>query len=370
MTEIKKVMVTGAGGTVGDYVVDELLKKGYEVIAVDLPDKHLKKRFGNPGNMVFVEGDLCDLEFVHKCMITNRPDAVIHTAAAIDLALPRETLLEINYKMVANLYSAFRTAGGKVFVHFSSCSIYEKTGNVRTETTRFFATSAYEESKILAEEFLVERAKENYKNGPVIMVLRPSLIYGPANKYLAAVYLAIAIVLGELFKDALPAFSGGPKTNLVHAEDVARAAVFLMENQETWHPGKVNAFNIADDSPWGFGEQLSAIQAACGYRIMPIAFPLPSARLIRLFKNVYESPLFLKALNQALEIFWNYIIMKHQLKRKFTPAIDRGMTDYFGKDAKFSNKKIKEAGFELLHPNFRKGILSVAQWYRARGWIP
>lgn len=368
---IRRVLVTGAGGTVGDYVVDELLKGGYEVIAVDLPGKHLKKRFGNPDNMVFVEGDLRDNKFVSGCIFANNPDAIIHTAALIDLSLPREELMKVNYEVVVSLYEAFKINGGKVFIHFSSCSIYNKTGNVRTETTKFLATSAYEESKIAAEQFLADQAKENCADFcPAIMILRPSLIYGPANKFLAANYLAIAIILGELFRDSLPHLSGGPKTNLVHAEDVARAAVFLMENQRIWQRGKARAFNVSDDSPWGFGDQLAAIQAACGNKILPIAFPLPSARIIGLFRNVYESPLFLKALNRGMAILWDYIIAKHGLKRKFTPAIDRGMTDYFGKNAVFSNKKIKEAGFVLLHPNFRKGILPVVQWYRARKWIP
>jgi nucleoside-diphosphate-sugar epimerase len=234
------------------------------------------------------------------------------------------------------------------------------------------AKSPYEESKILAEQFLAEQAKDD--GGalkPAIMILRPSLIYGPANKFLAANYLAIAIILGELLKGSLPRLSDGPKTNLIHAEDVARAAVFLMENQNLWKKGRVNAFNIADDSPWGFGEQLSAIQSACGYKIAPLLlFPFPPARIIRLFKGIYESPLFLKALNQALMIIWNSIVREHDLKKKFTPAIDKGMTVYFGDDTIFSNRKIKEAGFKLLHPNFRKGILPVIQWYRDRKWIP
>jgi len=370
-TEIKRVMVTGAGGTVGDYVVDELLKGGYEVIAIDLPGKHLKKRHGKLGkNMIFVEGDLCDSEFVHRCVIEHSPDAIIHTAALIDLAAPREKLIRVNYEMVVDLYTALRFNAGKIFVHFSSCSIYDNA-KVRTERTGFRADSPYEESKIMAEKYLNGSAKEHSAPyDPKIVILRPSLIYGPANKFLAANYLGIAIILGELFKESLPRFSGGPRTNMVHAEDVARAAVFLMENEATWKRGLANAFNIADDSNWGFGEQLTAIQAACGYKINSIPFPLPSAKIIRLFRGIYESPLFLKAFNRALKIIWNSIVKEYKLKRKFVPEIDKGMTGYFGNDTVFSNEKIKKAGFHLLHPNFRKGILSVIQWYRDRKWIP
>jgi nucleoside-diphosphate-sugar epimerase len=367
--KIKRVLVTGAGGTVGDYIVDELLAKEYEVIAVDLPGKHLKRR-NHVENLTIVRGDLCDAEFVVECMTTYHPDALIHTAAAIDLAMSRDDLLKINTEMVKILYTAFRLNDGKIFVHFSSCSIYNKKAKIRTESVGFQATSAYEESKIEAEKFLVGQAKENLKGDPAIVILRPSLIYGPANKYLAANYLAIAVILGELFREGLPAFSGGPRTNLVHAEDVARAAVFLMEHQDTWVKGKANAFNIADNSPWGFGEQLAAIQAACGYKVLPAPLPLPPAKIIGLFRKVYESPMFLKALNRALAILWGAIIEGHNLKNKFTPAIDRGMTDYFGKDAIFSNVKIKMFGFKLKHPNFRKGILSVMKWYRDEKWVP
>lgn len=378
MREIKNVLVTGAGGTVGGYVVGELLKKGYKVVATDLSSSKLRENWNeywiscqkeSNGTLTVWLEDLVNKELVKNMFRFEKPDAIIHTAALIDVSLPREMLMKINYDSVQSLYEFFAENNGKIFVFLSSGSIYGKDG-ILSENSVVSPASDYEKSKVKAEKFLGKVCAKNKKVFPQAVTLRPSLIYGPCNKFLAANYLGIAIILAELLKTKTPRFCLGPKTNLVHSEDVARAAVFLMENKKTWIRGMNNKFNICDDSPLGFGEHLSAIIEACDYKTLNIKLPLPPAVMMKILRPIYESFIFINSLNGLLKGIWKEIIEEYNLKEGFIPEISRAMTPFWCKDTIFSNKKIKSQGFKLKYPNFQEGIKDVARWYKKERWIP
>lgn len=375
MSEIRRVLVTGAGGTVGSYIVGELLKRGYRVIATDLSAEVFDYSYwakcskDTKGSFGFGVADITDERSLERLFQFGKFDAVIHSAALIDVSLPKDLLMKVNLDAVKNLYEIFAKNGGKIFVFLSSGSIY---GNdkILTETSPFEATSDYEESKLRAELFLDKRCAEKREKYPQVVTLRPSLIYGPRNKFLAATYLGIAVILSEFLKTKTPRFCFGPKTNLVHAEDVARAAVFLMENEKTWICGMNNAFNICDDSPLGFGDHLSKIIEAYDNDTLDIPLPLPPAVFLRLFRRVYESFVFINCFNGLSKGIWKEIIKRHNLEEGFLPEISRAMTPFFGQDTIFHNKKIKTFGFKLKYPNFSEGIKTVIPWYKKNKWIP
>lgn len=383
MHYIKRILVTGAAGTVGGFIVGHLLQKGYEVTATDLSfDQMMDDHFdywckcaskytyfpnSKPGPLGLVDGDLTYPLFIKQLIANEKIDAVIHAAALIDVALPYEALEPANVTAALNLYRELAKIGGKKFVFLSSGSIYADAP-LLTEDTPFQPNSPYEQTKVDAEKLLQKEYAAN-PGDPELAILRPSLIYGPKNKFLAANYLAIAIILSELLGKRMPRTFTGPKTNLVHAEDVACAAIFLMENESTHTPGN-NAYNICDDSVFGFGDHLLAMANACGAKTVRLPIPLPPAKLIGLLKPIYNSPIFLKMLNAILQGMWQAIAKKYKLENGFTPDISPAMTPFFGQDTVFSNEKIKSLGFTLLHPDFREGIKTVIPWYKQHRWIP
>ena len=381
MHHTKRILVTGAAGTVGGFIVGHLLEKGYGVIATDLSSNEMAAHFSfwcrcatrgacdsiPSFSEIIQSGDLTNPNFVKSLFNKKKIDAVIHAAALIDVALSYEKLEGANVRAPLNLYHELAKTDGKTFVFLSSGSIYADAALLE-ETTPFHPNSPYEQTKVDAEKLLQEEYASN-PNGPKLTILRPSLIYGPRNRFLAANYLAGSIIFAELMGKAMPRFFTGPKTNLVHAEDVACAAIFLLENEATQTPGN-NAFNICDDSVFGFGDHLSAMVEACGYKTLSLRLPLPPAKLIGLLKSIYNSPAFLKMLNAALQGIWKAIAKKYGLVEGFTPDISPAMTPFFGQDTIFSNKKIKSLGFRLLHPDFRQGIKTVIPWYKAHRWIP
>ncbi|MPY92786.1 MAG: NAD-dependent epimerase/dehydratase family protein [Acidimicrobiia bacterium] len=68
---MSKVLMTGASGFIGGYVVDELLRRGHEVVGVDDLSKYgrvIRSYDDNPGYQ-FVEGDARDADLLRKLLL-------------------------------------------------------------------------------------------------------------------------------------------------------------------------------------------------------------------------------------------------------------------------------------------------------------
>src|SRR5574338_1397384 len=74
-----KVLVTGANGFLGYYLVKQLLEKGFFVIATAKGANRLP--FPHRSNFIYREMDFTDPFQVHDVFEENRPDVVIHAGA-------------------------------------------------------------------------------------------------------------------------------------------------------------------------------------------------------------------------------------------------------------------------------------------------
>jgi nucleoside-diphosphate-sugar epimerase len=125
----RSVAVTGASGYIGSYVCAELLERGYSVRAMvrgssSNPDKgaHLTALPG--GRLTLVDGDLeCQPSLVAAFA---GADAVIHTAAAVELSA-RESIITASVDGVKNVLSAVDAcASVQAFVHTSSVAAVQR----------------------------------------------------------------------------------------------------------------------------------------------------------------------------------------------------------------------------------------------------
>ncbi len=354
--EIKTVVVTGAAGTVGTYLVGTLLKQGYEVRGVDIRPP----REGLPEKVEMMLGDLTDPEFARSCV--EGADAVINTAALVDIGLSYDELRPLNVDAVGALYRAAAQAGARRFVHFSSGSIYGAgDGGLLTEDTPLEPKSAYERTKVESEQLLAEL---EHDVGLEWIVLRPGLIYGPGARFLLADIVAIPPLLRYVLGANIPGLEGGPRTNVVHAEDVARASVFLMQNAA---PGR--AYNVADPTPLDVGSIVTA--AVRAYGLSPrFTLRLPEPGTLRPFKPILDSDIFFRAANAPLDSLWDALVDEHELVGGLDPALDRESAPYMFRNSVFSVDRLRVRGFVWKHPDFRRSITDVIGWYVKNRWIP
>lgn len=178
---MKKILITGATGFIGNFLVDEALKRGYEVtIAVRKTSnfKHLENK-----NIKIVQFDFMDGNRLNAAVRSlPRFDYVIHNAG-VTKALNKDDYFEVNQRNTIRFITALREPGKTPdkFLLMSSLAAFgpgdleNKQPVLLTSTPK--PITAYGKSKLAAETFLIEQAKLM----PYIIV-RPSAVYGPGER--------------------------------------------------------------------------------------------------------------------------------------------------------------------------------------------
>lgn len=336
------VLVTGAAGAIGRSLVDALRAGGQRVIASDLPGTSLPRRAKD----LSVRAE--DLTTPGACArLVKGAEQVIHAAALVDLAAGFEALAAVNLTATQELYRQAAEAGVQRFVFLSAGSIYRlDPAGVYRESNPLAANNEYERTKILAEEFLLAQSGAG---SPEVVLLRPSPVYGPRARNLGA---SLAC-LGPILKDRLPVLvglKGGPRINWVHVQDVARAAVHLLEAGE---PGE--AYNVSDDDAIAFGDLLTHSLLSYGFK-PALTLPYPPLGLMRWLGPLFErsGPLF-SGLNRTFQAIWEQVCTRHDLERRLQPRLDREALTYGNQDFLLLNDKLTRTGFKLVYPSILDG---------------
>lgn len=148
-----KVLVTGGAGYIGSVTVQELIKKGLEVVVFD----NLVYGHKDAVNCPLVVGDLTDLDFMRK-NIQGDFDAVIHFAA---YALAGESMnnpykyFSNNLQGGLNLLEFMKERKIPNIIFSSTCAIYGYPSTLPvTEDESKKPESTYGESKLMFEKIL------------------------------------------------------------------------------------------------------------------------------------------------------------------------------------------------------------------------
>ncbi len=151
-----KVLVTGAAGYIGSVVTEQLVEKGYDVVALDNL-QHGHQAAVHP-EAHFVRGDLLDGEWLKSLITKISVDAVVHLAAEalIDESITNPgRFLRTNVCGGLNLLEAMATASVMRIIFSSTASVYGEPLIVPIlEDAPCKPVSAYGESKLIFERML------------------------------------------------------------------------------------------------------------------------------------------------------------------------------------------------------------------------
>ncbi len=240
------VLVTGGLGFIGQYVVERLAESGRVVVSYNRDYAE-----SDDPRVRMVQGELFDLPRLVRTIQDEGVDRIIHTAAmshptvSIDLPI---TTFAANVDGTLKVFEAARLAGVRRIVNFSSeCAYGHCEGPVSEDAPRRPLTP-YGVTKVTTE-LLADVYNVLY--GMDIVSLRITEVWGPRNRMPGPVRdLLRAAIDGsayELDHGADHCF------NLVHARDVARAAVLAADADDPSQP----VFNVAGGDYLSF-EELSA----------------------------------------------------------------------------------------------------------------
>jgi len=362
--QYEAILVTGAGGAVGQFAVDECIETSAIVIATDLPGRIPQRFIDHPGIAV-LEADLTTPEGFKELREVAGDfgiEAIINTAAVVDIAQPWEVVSPVNVHLVSDLFELGVVLLVDHFVHISSASIYADQEDDEVfirEHDPVLGSSPYEWSKISSEQIL--QALVATQSRMKVTVLRPSLIYGPRCRFLGAALASIPVLL-EKISQVVFGFYGGPRTNWVHCEDVARACVHCMQRED---PEDYRVFNVCNTEAPGFGEVITEHIEAYGLVSMT-EIPLPSPAMLRMLKPLLESELlFDKVLNPTLDALWSLF---GEPSSQILVKVDKEAVPYAFKHTLFSNAALRSTGFDFKW-SLPKGIRNTLDWYKRYDWI-
>jgi nucleoside-diphosphate-sugar epimerase len=171
------VLVTGGGGFIGSHLVEDQLRKGRKVIALDL-DLNLSSLNGSPARAQLqkIRGDIRNKELVERSLAGV--DIVFHLASAhLSLTTSEKDYWDINVTAAKDLVDLCRTAGVKRFIHCSSVGIYgDVIGAPADEESSCRPDLVYDKTKLAGEQGVARFYQET---GYPISIVRPVWVYGP-----------------------------------------------------------------------------------------------------------------------------------------------------------------------------------------------
>ncbi|XP_078614107.1 dTDP-D-glucose 4,6-dehydratase-like [Branchiostoma floridae x Branchiostoma japonicum] len=182
----RRILVTGGAGFIASHVVAILVERhqDYFVVNLDKLDycaslKNLESVENRP-NYKFIQGDICDQDFMRYIFQNERIDTVLHFAAQSHVDTSFTSSLEFTRVNVYGTHVLVNTAyenGVKRFVHVSTDEVYGgKSTSVLLESAPKNPTNPYAASKAAAE-CIVMSYWEGFKF-PVI-ITRGNNSYGP-----------------------------------------------------------------------------------------------------------------------------------------------------------------------------------------------
>jgi len=183
-----KILITGASGFIGSFIVEEALKRGFETWAAIR--RSSSRAFLQDERIHFLELDFSSQEKLEEQLKDHAFDYVVHAAGATK-CLHKEDFFRINLEGTQHLVNALLSLQMplKRFVYISSLSIM---GAIREqqpyeeirESDEAQPNTAYGKSKLAAEEWLstlTSHLSSLTSQFPYI-ILRPTGVYGPRER--------------------------------------------------------------------------------------------------------------------------------------------------------------------------------------------
>ena len=219
-----KILITGASGFIGSFIVEEALKRGFETWAAIR--KSSSKEWLQDERIHFIELNLSSKAQLVEQLRGHNFDYVVH-AAGVTKCLNKADFHRINTEGTKNLVEALLEVEIplKRFVFVSSLSIFgaikeQQPYEAIRESDTPQPNTEYGRSKLAAEQYLEK------KKGLPYIILRPTGVYGPREKD----YFIMAKSIQQ-HSDFAVGYKRQDIT-FVYVKDVVQAVFLALEKEE------------------------------------------------------------------------------------------------------------------------------------------
>ena len=333
---MEKILITGATGFIGSFIVEEAIDKGFEVWAA-VRKTSSRKYLQQPG-INFIELDFGNEEKLKEQLKGHAFDYVVH-AAGVTKCLNSKDFFRTNTEGTKNFVNALRSLNMPIkrFVFVSSLSIlgaihedmpYKEI--VDSDTPH--PNTAYGRSKLMAEEYL--RSLNDFP----FVILRPTGVYGPREKDY--------FLMAKSIKQHVDFAVGYKRQDItfIFVKDVVQA-VFLAIAADAKVIGK--SYILSDGKVYSSRTFSDLIQKDLGIKhVLRIVAPI---WLLWIISTVGESVAHITGKISALNRDKYNIMKQRNWRCDITPAR-------------------KELGF---HPEYdlERGTEITMKWYKDNNWL-
>ena len=334
-----KILITGASGFIGGFLVEEALRRGYETwagVRASSSKAHLQDK-----RIQFIDLKYNDPEALTKQLASFAKehgawDFVIHNAG-LTKTLDKRNFFRVNAENTHRFIEALAAAGcsPRKFLLMSSLSSYgqgdETTFRPISLNDPQHPNTAYGQSKLAAENYL-----RNQTHFPYI-ILRPTGVYGPGEKdyfmEVKSVQSGFDFAVGRVPQ----------RITFIYVKDLATAAFLALEKEEI----KNRHYFVADGDVHTDESYARLIQEMLGKKhVLHARIPLALVRIACLCSE-YIGKLLKKSMTLNSD---KYIILK---QRNWVCDV----------------KPLQEdVGFVPAYP-LRKGLEESIAWYKKEGWL-
>lgn len=267
-----RVLVSGGAGFIGSHVVGALAARGAECWVLDNLETGLRENV--PAGARLIEGDVRRPADVEAAFAEARPEAVVHLAALVSVAISITEPLrcwETNVTGTRHLLEASVRHGAKRFAYASSAAVYgDEPSLPKTEASPVRPMTPYAESKLQNER---DAAYFSSYLGLETVGLRFFNVYGPRQRPDSPYSGVISILLAALQGGGrfVRYGDGGQTRDFVYVGDVADAVAAAALNPP---PARHAVFNVGrgvresinaliESAERVSGRRLALAEAAC-----------------------------------------------------------------------------------------------------------
>lgn len=262
------ILITGAGGCIGAWVIKTLLGQGRELVAMDLVDDRRRLELltskAEAAGVPWVVADISDIEAIDKTVVDHNVDAIIHLAALQVPFCKQNPVVgaQVNVVGTVNVFEVARKHQIKRLAYASSVAAHGLFDN-----SPWLAT-LYGSYKLCNENC----AQVYWQDWQIPSTgIRPNIVYGPARDQGISsfpTFAMLAAVTGDEFE--IP-FSG--TIGYLYAGEAAAAFIQAVEQDREGAP----VFDL-NGSALSIEESVKIIkdrvpEARIGYSGNPLPFP-------------------------------------------------------------------------------------------------
>jgi UDP-glucose 4-epimerase len=210
-----KIFITGGAGQVGSTVIDLLLARGDEVVAIDNYSTGRRDNLLEHRNLTLVENTIANADVVNGLFSDFKPEVVVHTAASYKDPEDWSTDALVNAVGTANIAKASKAYGVSRLIYFQTALCYgtkPQQSPIPLDHPINPVNSSYAISKTAGEHY-VQFSGVDWVTFRLANVIGPRNVSGP-----------LPIFFGRLSKGQ-KCFVTPARRDFCYSEDLARVVV-------------------------------------------------------------------------------------------------------------------------------------------------